>query len=244
MKNFTRIWSMIAVASAHGIAVGAHATQLTFNIYTNAAKTDRPINGALGFVVPQSYGDNVSDFEPTGQFESQYYYSYGTNGGTTPHVTVQYRRADFTSFLAGGRVWNTGYGDLQYALYPSPAIQEIRFTADFGYRLTLSNFQIASFTTATTGQTVKAVRDFGTANATVLWSAGPDGTVTVNGGAGVHDTYTPNVLVADGHTLSLIYGPSGNVAVDNVIFLESIPEPSAMMLIGFGAVLLRRRKNG
>jgi hypothetical protein len=118
----------------------------------------------------------------------------------------------------------------------------MRFIADPGYRIALSNFNIASFTTTTSGQTLKIVRNAGLAGASVLWSAGADGTVTVNGGAGVHDTYTPNVLVADGATLSLIYGQSGNIGVDNVIFLESIPEPTAAAMFVIGSLILISRR--
>ena len=231
----------LAFISALFIGAEARATQLTFNVYTDSSKTTQV---AAGTFVPQGYGDNVADFEPASSFGGQYY-SYGTNGGLTPHVTVGYRVWNNPGDNGGanGSIWTTGYGNLTNVLYPNLTYEEIRFTVDSGYRVALSNFDIASFTLTTTGQTVKVVRDAGLPSATVLWSAGPDGTVTVNGGAGVHDSYTPNVLVGDGHTLSLIYASSGNVGADNIVFSDSVPEPTtATLMITASLCLIRWRR--
>jgi len=247
-SNFSWL-AKLAVVSSLWIATEARATQLTFDVYTNSAKgvTHHAPNST---VVPPSYGDNVSDFDPGALFEGQYYYRYGSDGGFTPHVTVEYRFWNNPGDNGGpnGRIWDTGYGDLQYVAYPSvnQSFVEMRFAADFGYRVTLSNFNIAAFGASLGGQTVKVVRDAGLPSATTLWSAGPDGGVTVTGG-GSHDTYMPNILVADGHTVSLIYGQSGNIGVDNVVIVESIPEPTAGVLLGAGALLLgrlREARNG
>ena len=241
MKMISGSLVRLAFVSALLLGAEARATQLTFDLYTDAAKTTPVANNT---VVPATYGDNVSDFDPSAPVGGQYY-RYGTNGGLTPHVTIDYRFWNNPGDNGGanGRIWNTGYGNLTNVVYPTVTASyvEMRLVPDFGYRVTLTNFDIASFTAATTGQTLKILRDAGLPSASVLWSAGPDGTVTVNGGAGVHNSYAPNVLVEGGHTLSLIYGQSGNIGVDNVVFIESIPEPTAMAFLALGSIILRWR---
>jgi len=235
-------WIWLAVLCC---VVNVRATQLTFDIYNDADKTSWIGNGPF---VPQTYGDNVNDFNPTNSFGGKYY-DYGSAGGLTPNITVSYRYHDSTNPAnnaePGGQLWESGYGDLDRAVYPEsgfPYYAEIRFTAALGYRVTISNFHIAAFGSTVNNQTLKVVRDAGTANAATLWQAGPDGTVSVSGSG--HTTYMPNVLVADGHTISLIYGTSGNIAVDDIIFIQSIPEPTALSLGALAIVctLLRKRR--
>jgi hypothetical protein len=91
------------------------------------------------------------------------------------------------------------------------------------------------------------VTDANSPSSTTLWSAGPDGAVTVNGriaGVPTHDHYTPNVTVPSGTTLSLLYAyKNGNVGVDNLRFSESpIPEPASLALTFAGASLLLFRR--
>src|SRR5690242_3798320 len=108
-----------AVAMILFTALEARATQLTFDIYTNAAKaeTDRAANN---IVVPPAYGDNVSDFDPSTPVSGQYF-RYGTNGGFTPHITLEYRFWNNPGDNGGanGRIWTTGYGNLTNVLYPT-----------------------------------------------------------------------------------------------------------------------------
>lgn len=246
-------------------ALSAQATSLTFDVYTDSSKT----TFANANPISQSYGDNVTNFSPTGAFGS-YYFNYGSAGGFTPHVTVEYR---FLSIALpqdpspgqngppNGYLWNYDYGDLTnvlYGIYGGTAngtnvpgwYMEIRLTADPAYRVTLSNFDISSWPHVDRGgQDLKIIRDANSATAATLWSAGPDGTVVVHGSTPAHDSYTPMVTVADGHTLSLIYGNGAagpDIGVDNLIFFESVPEPSLLAMTGAGLGLLLtlvRRRN-
>jgi hypothetical protein len=214
---------------------------LTFDIFTDAGKTSRLPNTTF---IPQSYGDNVSDFNPS-------FYTYGSAGGFTPHIGVAYRYIHDTqptnpgAFYNGesnGLIWDTLYGDLQYIVYNaygSEWFEEIRFSSTIEYRVTLNSFDIAGWPQINYGgQTLKIVQDANSPDAKILWSAGPDGAVTVTGSGPTHDSYTPNITVADGHTLSLIYGKSANIGVDNIVFSESIPEPSGMALASLACAWL------
>src|SRR5262245_43537828 len=90
MKKLIHIRRVAAALCAFASAVAtASATSLTFDIYTNAAKTITPSGSPY---MPQSYGDNVTDFDPAGLFTApfgggSFYGRYGTNGGYTPGVT-------------------------------------------------------------------------------------------------------------------------------------------------------------
>lgn len=250
VKRFARSLFLAVILWNVAAASRTDATELTFDIFTDAGKTTRLPNGAF---IPQAYGDNVSDFSPD-------FYTYGSAGGATPHITVEYRflsavnPTDPNPGINGppnGLIYDNDYGDLQYVVYdlhgstlPDTWFQEIRFNSTLEYRVTLESFDIAGWNQSNIGgQTLKIVRDANSPSAAVLWSAGPDGTVTVTGSGPSHDSYTPNVTVADGHTLSLIYGKSVNIGVDNIVFSESIPEPSGLVLVSLAVAgwMLRRR---
>ena len=240
-------WLLLLVAATPA----SRAAVLSFDVFTDAGKTTRH---PIGTFIPQAYGDNITDFNPS-------FYTYGSAGGLTPNITVSYR---FLSSVnptsnnpnvngeSNGILYDTGYGDLSHVLYdiygtapPDLWFQEIRFSAPSGYLITLSSFDIAAWNpnAPVSGQTLKIVMNANSPSAVTLWSAGPDGTVAVNGGAGVHDSYLPNVTVGGGNTLSQIYGLSGLIAVDNIEFAQSIPEPSAAALLGMvGLVWCRRRR--
>ena len=240
----------VALCAFAGAVVTANATSLTFDIYTNAAKTMTMANGAF---VPQTYGDNVTDFDPSGAFGS-FYYRYGTNSGYTPSVTAEYRFYKYSDPTnpsnqengpPNGYFYNTGFGDLTNVIYNSyfnTWMLEVRLIPTNYVKL--ASFDIAGFGGNFGGQTLKIVQNANSPTARTLWSAGPDFSVLVHGGA-THDHYDPNVGVDVGSTLSLImgYGGSGKVGLDNITFTE-VPEPSSLTLlsIGLGALMLRPRR--
>jgi hypothetical protein len=207
-----------------GVTASARATVLTFNIYTDSGKTTlfdtNPDASAIS-----AYGNNVNDFEPTAAFSGKYY-SYGTNGGLTPHVAIQYRA------VPGGGTSGNIYpvaGDLDHVLYTRPLAyalgsgtnMEVRLTPRTGRSVRIESFDAAAYGIGETipNQTIKVVADVGLPSESVLWSAGPDETVTVTGH---HAHYTPQVSVGPAHTLSLVYGNSADFAVDNIQFSEFV----------------------
>jgi len=252
MKHMTRTAALVVTS---GLVLGfvtprAAATVLTFDIFDDAPKTDRFNNAVF---IPQSYGDNVSDFSPTGASVEGKYYNYGSAGGFTPNVKVEYRfwqTTDPTNPSPGnngppnGLMWDTGYSTLNYVVYNAYGptwLQEMRLTPDPGYRVTLESFDAAGYLSASGAHTLKILQNANSAVAPFMWSAGPDGTVVF---PAVVSNYVVNVSVESGNTLSLLYGRNGNAAVDNIVFSQSlIPEPSSVALLALsGWTLLRWRR--
>ena len=227
-----------------GVATNAHATSLTFNIYTNAGKTD-PFPNSVH--VPLTYGDNVTDFEPTNAFGANYY-SYGTNGGLTPLVAVNYGWFLVTNPLSSfgngfAAKWDFGYIGLTNTVFPAAGVSwytYISLSNGLG-PVRLDSFDYARFGAANVaGQTLKVVKNQLSSNPVTLWAAGPDLGVT----AGLMTNYTPNAVVEAGETLFLVFGTSGNTGLDNITFTQ-LPEPStvgmcAIAVILFGALRKRR----
>lgn len=225
---FTTMWGTAAALCATVSTV--HATSLTFDIYTNDGKTDLLPNNAF---IPQSYGDNVNDFEPAGAFGANYY-SYGTNGGYTPNITVEYGwfliSNPTNSFGLGfAEIWDSGYQGLTNVTFPAAGglwYTYIAFTPSAGVAH-LESFDLAKFGASTEGGgTLKLVQNALSANPITLWSAGPDGGVTF----GARTNYTPNIWIDPGHTLYLVFGTSGNMGLDNITF-SAVPEPTTSLLL-------------
>jgi hypothetical protein len=100
--------------------------------------TFQPATGAYpnGTVLSQNYGDRVTAATQNG-------FKYGTAGGTTSKVLAFYGGTGFGT----ATTWAASYGDLQNVIYPNPNGTKFHMslTADAGYNVTLSSFDMASY---------------------------------------------------------------------------------------------------
>lgn len=232
------------VGSLFVFAGVAHATSLTFQFYSDSGKTTPVLNAGYNF---QSYGDNVTDFDPAAQIDGRYV-RYGSEGGITPDVTVEYRQ--YVIANPSNNVLTTAtyyrskpsdnFGDLAQVVYPSitGSYFEIRFTPTNGRTVTLESFDLAGYLSDRTVPNIEAIQDIAGTPST-LW--GPFTNTVISGTT--HNHFTPNVSVTAGQTLSLVYGDDvgGIRGISNIVF--SVPEPASLglLLLGGAAMLARRR---
>jgi hypothetical protein len=240
-KRFLRLAQLAAVVGAFlGLLATSRAVVLTFDVFTDSGKTTTPANNSS---FPQTYGDNVTDFDPAGIFGSLYY-RYGSTGGYTPNTTIQYRYYDgTTTALQNPSFWQSGFGNLTNLISTGfgSAQQELRLVPSNGTRVTLQSFDLAGFSLNQTVSNISIVADLGTPSATILW--GPFSNTLISGTTNTH--FAPMVTVPAGHTLSLLFGPDASVlrGLDNLIFSEAnVPEPSTIALLAMGGFLWWRRR--
>jgi hypothetical protein len=115
---------------------------------------------------------------------------------------------------------------------------ELRFIPSANHAVTLNSFDLAGFGANQTVPTIEAVQDINTMSETTLW--GPFTNTVVLGST--HTTFTPNVTVTEGHTLSLIFGTDGAkvIGLDNVNFSQTvIPEPAGVAVMSLGVLAVR-----
>jgi hypothetical protein len=232
---------LLLIAALLASVVSVRATQLTFDIYSDSAKTTLIPQGSY---IPLAYGDNVTDFDPAGPIGGQYF-RYGTNGGYTPDISLEYGWIEVANpttshGLFGPQLWYSGYPGLTNVAYPvfgASYYNYIAFTPTAGVAKLVS-FDVARYLGGSEGGfTLKVVQNAFTPTPQTLWAAAPDGGVTI----GALTTYSPNVNVDPGSTLYLIFGSNGNLGLDNITF-TGVPEPSAMLLAGLGALALGLRR--
>jgi hypothetical protein len=247
----TSSFAPIAVVAAL-VAIPASGSVLTFDQFTDAAKTIRVPVGSTGSPPNQFYGDNITDFSPSGPVGGRYV-NNGSAGGYTPNIAVAYRWYDTldptnpnpdNNGPGGSFGWTTGYGGLLHVIFSDADtlnrdrwLSEVQFTPDPGYQVTLSSFDFAGYLGAQAGQTLKIVADANSPGAQVLWSAGPDGAVTF---PALAETLYPLITGAPGQTLSILWGFSDRSGLDNIQFSqESVPELPYTRLVVFGAILVQ-----
>lgn len=181
------------------LAASAQATELRFTDY-------ELLGGKAG------YGDNVSVFNS----------SYGAAGGATPNVVL-----DFLHLTAATphTVFSSGYGSLQHALGHGMygVRSEVRFTADPGFDIVLTGFDLAGWRSSTYPNSRIWVTN--SANE-VLFDTG---VFTWAGGATTH--YLPAPVRATG-SLTLHINDLGDLGLDNVVFsqVSTVPEPAGWVL--------------
>ncbi len=242
-----------------GIVTTTQATVLTFDIFTNSTKSLTPPLGALNAAGLGDYGSNVSDFSPAAAYGPvPYYFNYGSAGGATPDVKVQYYEYNLQTKQYYGtdtvptwfqNFYDVGIGDLTNVLYSSngggyPWALEIRFTPTNNQGVALKSFDLGSFSSGNIITNLMVLED-STTTASNLWDAG----MFAAPAAGTHTNFMPDVAVLSGHTLSLILMPgdvganAGYNGLDNIVFTEQlIPEPSTVLLLAAGGLLLWRNR--
>lgn len=236
--------ALVGAACGMALSTASSATVLTFDMGVTS-----------GTQVIQSYGDRVGLANP-GNF------TYGTAGGPTPNVVV-----DYTPVLILSRDPFYRYGDLDGVLYRqagqnSNGIIEILFTADPGYMVCLLSFDLAArvnFLSDPPQQEdlpVKSIRvEDGPANVLyqkVFTFNNPDPLAIIPGTLPLrHNTYdfTAAPLTAQQIRIRIdtnfATGKIDKFGIDNIVFCQvQIPTPGAGALLA-GSMLvagLRRRR--
>jgi hypothetical protein len=191
---------------------------------------------ANGQQFSQDYGDNVTSVPQAG-------FTYGTAGGFTPNVVV-----DYFGSVAGVtgqnnlNFWSTGYDDLSNVAYYAPTGDVdfgLTLTAEPGFNVTLSSFDLGYWLSSGTLNELAILDSEGA----VLFSQTD---VALGGGTAI--SFTVN-LTDDALTIRMSSRGQGsasdNFGIDNIEFSQSpVPEPATYsLLFGLGvmAFLARRR---
>lgn len=206
-----------------GFGNASNATVLTFDIDGLNA----------GNAVPQEYGDRV-----TSAIEGDF--SYGTGGGPTPNVVVEYAGSSVDDLS----YWTTGYNDLENVIYYEPdgaAGFTITFTADPGYMVSLSGFDVGNFGTSVTLPSISisdGVMDLFAQADIVL----PATSFTHTSFDFSPFTASQLILQVD---ITGLGGNSDNIGLDNIEFSQVVvPVPAAVWMFGsalLGLMGIRRR---
>lgn len=228
MKTTRLVAALCAASAAFVGAQNAQATVLTFDI----------TGLAPGNELPQGYGDNATA-TTMGTF------SYGSTGGFTPNVSVEY---DGFSTQSNLNWWDNGYSDLTNVVEYEPdgaGGYSITFIAAPGHSVTLVSFDIGNWGSQVTLPVVKVIDQ----NSQELFAQTD---VVLPSSSNPHISFSPGVT---GQSLTLIIDTAGlgnnsdNVGLDNILFTEAaddttIPEPASLSVLALGgfALLARRRR--
>jgi hypothetical protein len=225
-KSRRELWAVgLASFLAIGFVSQLRATELTFQ-FTGAGN---------GTPIPQTYGDRVI----AGTMGT---FTYGTGGGFTPNVVVDYRGKSTQVDL---NHWTTGYNQLVNVLEYEPDGAngyQIILTADPGFEVSLESFDLGNFGGAVTVPGVRVLdrngsEIFSRTNFAIPAATGPHTDFDFA------PFFTDTKLTIDIDTTGM-GGNSDNIGLDNIRFSQSevVPEPGVcLLLIGLGAGLLRRR---
>jgi hypothetical protein len=173
--------------------------------------------------------------------------TFGSDTGTTPNIGVSYASVNALGNVVQPYLgfWGSGYGDLPAVAYPfvNGEYAQILLTPQAGYSVTLSSFDLATYNEETySGQTVEILNGSGG----VLWSDGTPGALTLYTSFSSHLTLTPGITSTG--PLTLEFGPSWNIGVNDVAFsqqVSAVPEPTtiisgALLLLPFGSSAFRQ----
>jgi hypothetical protein len=189
-------------------ALNAQSTVLTFDGFEDNE------------IVPQSYGDRVLDFGT----------SYGSTGGTTPNIEVDYVPISNGIPLTS---WISDYAPLTNALSSVEFDTQgyVQLTPDAGFDVVLESFQVSAFA----DESFSDSRIFVTEGThSTLFDTG---TFTFN--AGTAQTY-PLGPLRSSIGLRINVREFGDLGIDNITFAQvpTIPEPQtyALWIAGIGLV--------
>jgi hypothetical protein len=179
--------------------------------------------------INQNYGDNITS-------TSDAYGQYLEGNGFTPHISVSYNTAGGNVWL---EAWDYNYGDLVHVAYAdvNGGIAEIKFTADPGYKVTINSFDMAAYPKIDNNLTILEIVN---GEGVKIWDAP---SLFVEGSDG-HSYFSPAV---SGSVLTVRWGTSWNIGIDNINFDESaapVPVPPSIWLLGsslFGLIGIRRK---
>jgi hypothetical protein len=200
--------SVLVLAAAAGVGLGASdagATELTFDI-----------NGIIsGSLLSQNYGDRVAS-ATMGNF------SYGTDGGFTSNVVVDYEGKRPPNPSDEVSVWTTGYSDLANVVYyewdGAPGFS-IAFRADPGFVVSLAGLDMGNFGAA---RILPALR--------VLNAGGQplfeEMNIAVPAGNQSHLSFTfPSNVLSTALTIDVdttgLGGDTDNIGLDNIQFSQA-----------------------
>lgn len=155
--------ALIAGLVGVSLCLPAPATVLTFDIY-DAQSGDFPEGyGLTDSPYPLAgYGNRVTSTRTTQSNGGvTFVYDYGSAGGSTPNVTVEY--GPYSLLSGGPELWRYDYGDLTNVLYQGSRggvgtdynQLDIVLTADEGYEVVLYGFDLAGW--FHTDYTIRAV---------------------------------------------------------------------------------------
>jgi hypothetical protein len=218
MRSLYKLFLPLAVVLS---SAAAHATVLTFDIQNETNQE----------MIPLAYGDHVG----SGGAGDNPLFSYGSGGGDTSHIGIDYWTNDTSDNPYDHELkwWATGYGDLTNVAYMSVTggYGQIEFIPDAGYSVTINSFDFGDWLEDETG-TLQIVD----ANKNVLWSNNPF-TAPHSG----HASFAPDITSSG--PISIEWSNSWNMGIDNVSFSETpTPEPASMAALGFGALMLLRSR--
>lgn len=203
-----------SLAGLLALAGAAQATELNFSI------------GSLTGV-NASYGDRVSSFGG----------GYGSAGGATPNIVVDFVTSNGTNFT----LYSSGYASLLQALghtsYDIPG--HVQLSPDAGYDVVLQGFQIAGWSTASYANSrIRVVDTAGNSFLdTGLFTFAPNTVLSF-----------PGQAIRSSQPLRIMVNDFGDLGLDNLVFAQvpSVPEAStvAMMLAGLVALGGWARRRG
>jgi Ca2+-binding RTX toxin-like protein len=207
--------SLFAAFRRRSVAAAAAATRATAPVVQSLES--RTMLTVLLFdtasTINQSYGDRVTAVAQNG-------YTYGSAGGFTPNVVVS------TGPSANNMShWGTGYGSLSGVVYPNVESRaEFTLTADAGFSVTLSSFDVASWAANNTITGVKVLDGQGN----TLYA---QSNVLIPGGSSTaKKTFSfPTPLKAQ--SLKIVIDATNlglraeNIGIDNIVFGQTAAAP-------------------
>ena len=251
MKKQMPVSVFLAAVMLTCATTSTHATVLTINKSPTQFAFPDPFFGPVSPTAYPDYGDNVTLADLTlgqdrsaarGQLPGTTVFHYGAQGGPTPDITVDYLGPVSDSVVANSGI--KAYQDANYPLgFLSHLVDSVpRRLFTFTSTHATDILSLRSFTLYTGGfvhgiDDLRVVRINPDTSETVLYSTGP-----TNAGP-APAIFNFNAAPLEGKILAIDFDAQQNNFVwDDITFVQEIPEPSAMVLLGVAALLAIRRR--